>query len=964
MKNILLQITGIILLFFIISICSYSQKYVLSGTIIDKNTREPLPGATISIQNTSRGASTNNDGYFKLDNINKQKITILVTYIGYEKYSLTHDFSEENKSHIKIALKPSSEELKQVDVIGKTDGQVKAMLKQKNAETIKNIISSEQISEFPDMNAAEAMSRIPGITLQRDQGEGRYVQLRGTPPEYTSFNINGEQIPSPEGNVRYVGMDIISADQIDEIEINKMSTPDMDGDAIGGAVNVITKKAKSEVPEINASFAGGYNNLRETDNYQVQFSYGQRYKKFGFYMNGSYFINNYGSDNMEFEYKKSTFYGSQSQGINNYHMQYDEVQLRHYTITRKRTGFSGAIDYEFNDHSFLYIRGMYNQFSDDELRRRKIYKLDDALSEKYYVYGGIEHDIKDRTKIQNLNSINFGGEHVLFGATIDYETAYSYASENQPDRIEAIFENPGQAVQIKFDMSDPDWPKATFPKSSFSDDVFNYDQYEFDELLFQTVDVSDQNITSKMNIKIPYSFSNHKGCFKFGGKIRFKEKTVDLWGQEFGNYGTSLILRAYVGPAPEFTLSDVRDDFRTSNFLNKGYTIEAMPSPEKIRDYYEFYPQFFVYDRDETREESYDTDFQVSEDITATYAMFKHNIGKFMFLGGARYENTYVEYEARKAVRDSISYKYIKADTTNDSRNISFLLPNLQIKYKLTNDFNLRTGIAYSFSRPNLDDVVPYREEDRKEVRYGNPDLEYPSSINIELSAERYLQGDGILSAGFFYKKIDHYIYTYVIRAHEKDPGMGGHRNRIEIPLNGTKAFVYGGELQAQFKFSFLPGFLSDFGIFTNYSYTLSEASLYKRYPANDHKHQITFGEDYYEYFNTLEEETISLPGQAKHTANMAFFYESKRLYVKLSSNYHDDFLYQLGEDPDFDVYYAKALRFDFTANYSFLNHLKVFVDLINITNTPLKYYIGNEQRIKQHEFYSWWGRIGLKYHF
>ena len=941
---------------------THAQNYRISGKVFDGETGEPLPGASVIVKSSEKGISTDVKGAFELKGITQDQITLTVSYVGYKRYIMDHDFSDDPRLQVNIQLEPFSENINEVTIEGQATGQVEAMLEQKRAESIKNIISSEQVEQFPDMNAAEAMQRIPGITLQRDQGEGRYVQLRGTPPEYTSFQVNGEQIPSPEEGVRYVGMDIISADQIHKIEIAKVNTPDMDADAIGGAVNIVTKKANSQIPEIRASAAAGYNNLRQTNNSQLQFSYGQRYNGFGIYLNGSYFVNNYGSDNMEFEYMKSTFYGSQQEGINNYYMQYDEVQLRHYTITRERTGFSGTLDYKFNDNSFIYLRGMYNRFSDDELRRRKIYTLDDALSIKNYLYGGVEHDIKDRIKIQNLNSVNFGGEHNILEAKLDYEGAYSYASENQPDRLEAIFENPGQAVNIKFDMSNPDWPRAKFPQVDFTDNVFQYDQYEMEELLFQTVDVQDRNFTGKMNLQIPYEFNAGNGYVKFGGKVMMKDKEVDLWGQEYGNYSTSHPL--YAGEPPELLISKVSDGFHTTNFLNKGYAMEAMPSPEKLREFYEFYPQFFRLDRDETREESFDGDYEVTEDVYATYFMIRHDIDRLRLIGGVRYENSNVNYHARKSVRDSVTNKYLSADTTHDERDLGFVMPQFQVRYELAPNFNLRAAITYTYSRPNLEDVVPFREEDRHEVSYGNPDLKYPRAMNLDLLAEKYIQGDGILSGGLFYKKIDNYIYSYVIRAHESNPGMGGHRNRIEIPLNGTEAFVYGGEFQAQFKLKFLPGFLEHFGVFSNYTYTLSKAHLYKRYPANDHQHRISLGADYYEYFNTLEEEVISLPGQAMHTTNLALFYDSDKIYAKISANYHDDYLNKLGEDPDFDEYYDEAWRLDFTANYSIMDNMKVFVDLVNLTNTPLKYYIGDQNRILQQEYYSWWGRIGLKFNY
>jgi len=252
----LLKTVLLLILILIPGLLAFTQnQYRISGKIIDAITREPLPAATIRIRNTQVGTTSDQQGNFVLNNIPEDQTELEIAYISYETLYMHLDFRDQSHNNLVIQLKPSVKELEAVKITGNAEGQVKAILDQKLAANIKNIVSSEQIEQFPDLNAAEVLQRIPGITLKRDQGEGRFVQLRGTPPEYTSFNINGEQIPSPEGNVRYVGLDIISADQIEFVEVTKVLTPDMDADAIGGSVNIITKTAKSEIPEIKASFS-------------------------------------------------------------------------------------------------------------------------------------------------------------------------------------------------------------------------------------------------------------------------------------------------------------------------------------------------------------------------------------------------------------------------------------------------------------------------------------------------------------------------------------------------------------------------------------------------------------------------------------------------------------------------------------------------------------------------------------
>ncbi|MGC9343502.1 MAG: carboxypeptidase-like regulatory domain-containing protein, partial [Bacteroidales bacterium] len=632
------------LIIMLTAVTAFSQgRNSISGKVIDAETGEHLTGAAIQVKNTSIGTVTGLDGHFELTNIVSDKVILLVSFISYELKTIELDLSGKSRLEVTIELIPVATQLQEVEVKSHAEGQIKAMLDQKVAVNIKNIVSSEQIEKFPDMNAAEVLQRIPGITLQRDQGEGRFVQLRGTPPELTNFNINGEQIPSPEGNVRYVGLDVIAADQIEFIEVSKVLTPDMDADGIGGTVNIITKTANSEIPEIRTSIAGGYNNLRKTGNYQLQFSYGQRYNKLGFNLNASQYVNNQGSDNIEFKYEKSTFYGNQDEGVNNYHVQYREIQLRHYNITRARTGLSATLDYEFNPNSFLYLRFMYNRFSDYEVRRRVVYDLDDAVTEQSYLYGGIDRDIKDREKIQTINTVNFGGEHLLGPVSIDYEMAYALAREEQPNRVEVLFDNPGQAIFMKFDLTDRDWPRLILPRAIDSTNAFNYPNYEFEELLLLNSHINDRNITAKINFKIPFSIGGNEGFFKFGGKTRLKEKVRNIDADVYSAYFTTS--RTYPGEGPELFFTDVVDDFSENNLLNKGYVVDYIPSSTKMYDFFQYYKQFFILDRTDTKFRSYGEDYTANEDIYALYGMLRYDINNLLVLGGLRYEKTDIRYE-------------------------------------------------------------------------------------------------------------------------------------------------------------------------------------------------------------------------------------------------------------------------------------------------------------------------------
>lgn len=937
-----------------------AQSFSLKGIVLDALSDEPLPGVTITTQKGKDGTITDSNGVFYLTDIDKAQIELQFFLIGYQKERILYRFEAGSTEILTVKLKIGGLELEQLEVTAKAEGQIKAMLEQKRSESIKNIVSAEQIATFPDLNAAEVMQRIPGITLRRDQSEGRFVQLRGTPPELTNFNINGEQIPSPQGGVRYVGMDIIPADQIDFIEVSKVMTPDMDADGIGGSVNIKTKEATTSQPDIRATFTSGYNSLRSTPNYQFQYSYGQRVGRFGFNLNSSFFRNSYGSENIEYEFAKGPFFGSQGAGQNNYFVQIREAQLRSYDITRTRISVAPTFDYRFNKNSYIYLKAMYNRFRDDELRYRKIVELDDAVTYDYYLYGGIIHDSRKRDKIQQLSTLSLGGEHQLAQFKIDYQLFAAFAEEGEPDRIETSFDNPGSAIGVRLDFTDPNFPKITIPKLTDSINATDYGRFQFDNLLRESRQIFDVNYTPRINLTYQYHTGReHKGYLKFGGKIRAKNKKRDIESEEFAAYFKKPL--AYPDTGPELSLLTVQDGWQEPNLLRQGYRLDNMPSPDKMRDFFEFYPHHFVYDRNGTKTQSFGEDYQAQERIYAAYAMWRHDYKQLMMIGGLRFEQTNIQYQGAKVITDG--NKFIGIDTLRDARTHAFLLPQLQLKYALNDQINIRAAVTYTYSRPNFDDVLPYREEDRDEVKFGNPNLRYPKSTNFDLLAERYYK-KGLLSAGVFFKRIDDFIFYFKRFAHEGDPKD---YSLVEISkaVNGDQASVYGAEFQYQAKLDFLPGILRHLGVYTNYTYTYSQAFIPKRTSANFTDAVVVFGEDDAEINNpTGEKEKIAFPGQARHTTNVSLFYDSKKLLVRVTGNYHDSFLFQLGADPDLDEYYKGEFRLDLNANYDVSKHLNVFVDLINLTNTPQRYYLGTPDRIKQQEYYSWWGRLGFKFKF
>ena len=263
-------------------------------------------------------------------------------------------------------------------------GQAKALNRQKNAINISNIVAADQIGRFPDKNASEATQRIPAVSLLRDQGEGRYVIIRGTEARLNSTTINGERIPSPEAGSRNVALDTIPADLLESIEVSKALTPDMDGDSIGGTVDLVTLRAPEET-RVSASLGAVYTLSMEKNAPTGQLTFGTRFgneKKWGMIASLSGSDRKAGSDNIEPEYDDGDL---------------AVLEMRDYTIQRERYGVTADLDFQASTRSNYYLRGLWTNYIDTEIRRAKGNVVED---------GEIERATRDRSQESFINSVD------------------------------------------------------------------------------------------------------------------------------------------------------------------------------------------------------------------------------------------------------------------------------------------------------------------------------------------------------------------------------------------------------------------------------------------------------------------------------------------------------------------------------------------------------------------------------
>jgi TonB-dependent receptor len=913
-----------------------------------------LPGASVSLEDKRYTAVTGNEGYAVLYNVPSGKHTLTITYIGYKDYQ--YEFSTTGTTvELAARLQSGVESLKNVLVLGdRLRGQAKALNQQKNSDNITNIISSDQIGRFPDANIGDAIKRVPGITMQNDQGEARNIVVRGMGPEFNSVSFNGERIPSAEGDNRRIQMDLIPSDMVQTVEVNKTLTADMDADAIGGSVNLVSRSAPDNL-RISGTLAGGFNPIRDNGFIgTTSFVIGNRFanKKIGFVVSGSYNRNVFGSDNVESVWSKDA----------NGKLFVNDHDVRVYNELRIRRSIATTIDFKLHPLHTITLTGSYNWRDDKENRFRLRhryrgdaenpnpadlifdangnitgYKNGEVLRQ---IKGGLDDSRNENRRLedQRVRSLSLKGDHYFGILKTDWSVQYAKASEERPH--ERYFAMGRRSITVNQDISDTEFPLLTdnTPLTGYT---------RLSELTEQYQDQYERDLNAKLNFELPASIiNNQKGSFKFGGRLRTKKKVRN---NNFFSY-------APVTSFGNMSLLPLVDKTNSDFYPGSKFIAGEFIDPEYLGGLDLKNAALFT-ETDEPAE-YLAGNYNAKETITAGYAELKQDFtDKFSARIGIRIEHTAIDYTGN-IVEDEEDFK----GTATLKNNYTDVLPSVNLKYRITNNFILKAAWTNSIARPKYYDLVPYFNINPNdlEMSAGNPALEPVRSSNFDLMAEKYFKSVGIISGGVFVKKIDRFFYTYIDNNYTQSKftaDFSGVNNPIAATenwefaqrRNGNGATIWGFEAAFQRQFDFLPGFWKGFGIYMNYTYTHSKAS------------------GIYDASGKLVRNDVKLPGAAPNMFNASLSYENKKVVVRLSANYTSAYVDDsedggYNENSFFDRYYDKQFFLDANASYAIASKWRIFVEANNLTNQPLRYYQGTKQRLAQVEFYGPKFNLGVKF--
>ncbi|WDH20618.1 TonB-dependent receptor [Pseudomonas chlororaphis] len=808
----------------------------------------------------------------------------------------------------------SSKTTEHLEVVGQAASIDQALKEQRSADSIKSVVHADGVAQLPDENVAEAAQRLPGISVERDQGEGRFVSVRGLGPDLNSVTINGTLVPAPESERRAVALDVLPSELVQSLSVIKTLTPDMDANSLGGTVDV---QSLSAFDHKGLFYTGSSEASYDRNTHQTspkfsgavsdRFSLGDGIDNFGVAAALSWQKRDFGSDNVETGGAWDFEQGAKLQ----------EFELRDYDISRERAGGGLNFDYKPDDLSSYYLRTLYSRYKDSETRNAA--SLEFAEPQAAGELGDAEgkRKLKQREETQEIQSYVFGGERMFGLWTLSGQAGYSRSSEDSPGHIaNAVFEGNDDFADSGF--YDKDKPRPIVGQGFYDPANFSLDKVEWEK---QRTTDTEKNL--RLDLARDYDLSGYASQVKFGGKVsrRNKDNDLDAWVyKDFDELGFS---------DEQLNLGRFRKgsvDYRLGRFgpgISGGSIKQLIGGLDR--------DAFF----DET--ESRVNDFKIREDINAGYLMNTVDIDDWRFIAGLRYEGT--EFEAKGTGATDGEFQ-----STATKRRYHHWLPGLHARYQLDKNTQVRAAWTKAVVRPTFGQLAPGFVIDDDEASFGNPDLKPLESSNLDLGIEHFMGRAGTVSAFVFYKDIKNFVYNTDLA------GTGAWTDFAEAHTfaNGDSAKLYGLELAYSQKFDWLPAPWNGLLLGANATFSRSDAEI-KGFDAAS---------------GVNRKRSIDLPNQSDTVGNLMLGWENDTLSLRLSANYKSDYLYELAsiDDKAHDLHVDAQTFVDFSARYSLTKSLQLSFEAQNLTDEPYFVYTGHRSYNGQYEEYGPTYKLGLTF--
>ena len=832
-------------------------------------------------------------------------------WVGFTVSALAIAIASERLSAADAAATGATEH---VEVVGQAASIDQALKEQRNSDNIESVVHADGVAQLPDANVAEAVQRLPGISVERDQGEGRFVSVRGLGPDLNSVTINGTLVPSPQSARRAVALDVLPSELVQSLSVIKTLTPDMDANSLGGTVDVQSLSAFDHkgLFYTGTSEAGYNQNTHQTSPkfsgaISDRFSLGDGIDNFGVAAALSWNKRDFGSDNVE---TGGAWDFNDGARLNSF-------EQRVYDISRERTGGGLNFDYKPDDDTQLYLRTLYSRFKDSETRHSTSLEFDKPQAAGELGKAKAKRKLKQREETQEIQSYVFGGERMLGLWTLSGQAGYSRSSEDSPGHIAgATFK--GNSSFPNSGFYDTEKPRPIIGAGFYDPSNFTLDKVDWEEQ-----DTRDTEKNLRLDLARDYDVEGYASQVKFGGKVSRRNKDNDLNAWVYKDFDDAGFNDAQLNMTP-FDKGNVHYQLGQFGPGISGGAIKDLIGGLNPGDYYD-------------EQESRANDFKMREDINAAYVMNTVDIDDWRFIAGMRYEGT--EFEAKgTGVRDGA---FEAQDTQRDYHH---WLPGLHARYQLDKNTQLRAAWTNAVVRPTFGQLAPGFVIDDDEASFGNPNLKPPESSNFDLGIEHYMGQAGTVSAFLFYKDIKNFVYNNDLAG----SGEWVDFTEAHTYANGDSAKLYGLELAYSQKFDWLPAPWNGLLLGANTTFSRSSASI----------------EGFDQGTGRNRKRDIDLPNQSDTVGNLMLGWEDDTLSLRLSANYKSQYLYELAgiSDKAHDLHVDAQTFVDFSARYSLTKNLQVSFEAQNLTDQPYFVYSGNRRYNNQYEEYGPTYSLGLTF--
>lgn len=970
-------------LFCLIVLPHIVQAGDITGTVVDANTDSFIPGASVRLTELGRTTTTDRSGEFRFANVAGGSYTLSVRFIGYDTVSESVQVPASESIYIRIPIGGEIVELEDFTVEGYREGRSKALQQKKTSPTLRDIISADSIGNLPDQNVAEALVRVPGVSIELAQGEGRFVSIRGIAPELNNVTVNGANIANPSvgGRAgRSVPLDVVGSSSVSQLEVIKAVTPDMDAQGLGGTVNIITPSGfDSEKGFFNGSFEVGTNTLADDPSYRFNATYGNTFgpeKKLAIAVSASWEDRNFQTEAIDIRFRDDVDADINGDGTFDSKLTLPwAVEIVPQIGTRRRIGFNTKIEYRPDDTTEFSFKGIYNEFVEWSDKVEDIFQLDNL--EYTFVSPTLafapnseirQRRFQTRTN-QTLLNLTFAGKKTWGNLTINGEFTYSYQKEDDirnnniqfraRDRDgqmrlragETLSEINGVAIPITLcdngvcseGNSIPVLIDRSTPETKLSSGFADHDPTRFPHWRNQVNDSLSEENTYVPRIDVTWNTDNflgtgNSGFLKFGFKYLNRKRIVD-----------DTDVRTNSADA---TIATINDAFPGS-FDSGRQVLSYNTDLELVFD--PIFHGFFAGDPDGTgadsccdeeasKENSVEDDYVIDEKIIGTYFMASVDIGEDLnILSGVRYERTDGRYQAFQFTRGRGSAPTLLNITEIvGTRVYNNWNPNLQIRYEINDNTIFRASFTSTLGRPDFEDAAPISrlrwDEDlggatvTGELRIRNPQLQPYEALNFDASIDYYLKNGGLLSMAFFHKEIDNPIYE--TSGTERNITVGDAIRIIEA--QGGAAFNPDGlELDEVFSEIEWESFQNaDHGTITGVEVTAMIPFTFLPAPldAFGMDSNVSFIKSSVDVIGRLDED-IPFFNQPDFIANVALWYQKGRISGRVAYRFQGSDIDGLESGNTVDFWNAERFQWDAQLSYRFNDHWIMFANFQNFTN-------------------------------